>query len=150
MIRKIELKDKNEFFAMSNLFYQSKAVIKPNKPKYLNKTLKEIAKDSPYIDGYIYQVNHDLAGYMLLTFSYSNEFGGEVVTIDELYVKDAYQGHGIGSKLLKFVENKYQDQKAITLLVNDKNIPAKTLYFKKGFKEVEYLQMIKETMSDQL
>lgn len=40
---------------MANEFYQTLAVIKPTKPKFLNKTLKEILGNSPYVDGYIYE-----------------------------------------------------------------------------------------------
>lgn len=150
MIRKLELKDKETFIEMSNLFYKSIAVIKPTKPRYLNRTLKEIVADSPYIEGYVYEYDNHIAGYMLLTFTYSNELGGNVTTIDELYVKDEFQGCGIGTEMLKFVEKAYEDQKAITLLVNEKNIPAKTLYEKKGYEEVEYLQMIKSNISDNI
>lgn len=144
MIRKLELKDKKEFIKMAYEFYQTLAVIKPTKPKYLNKTLKEIIEKSPYIDGYVYEVDHKIAGYMLITFSYSNELGGKIITIDELYIKEDYQGSGIGSEMLEFVEVKYHTGKAFTLLVNEKNKLAKNLYLKKGFKEIKYIQMIKD------
>lgn len=144
MIRKLELKDKKEFIKMAYEFYQTLAVIKPTKPKYLNKTLKEIIEKSPYIDRYVYEVDHKIAGYMLITFSYSNELGGNIITIDELYIKEDYQGSGIGSEMLEFVEFKYHTGKAFTLLVNEKNKLAKNLYLKKGFKEIKYIQMLKD------
>ncbi|HKL60924.1 MAG TPA: GNAT family N-acetyltransferase, partial [Acholeplasma sp.] len=130
MIRSIETKDKHDYYAMSKLFYQSSALIKPSKPRYLSKTIDDMVSDNPYIEGYVIEFDNDVAGYMLLTFSYSSEWGGEFVNIDELYVKDDYQGMGLGSKLLSFVEAKYKDQKAITLLVNDENKNAKKLYNK--------------------
>lgn len=81
---------------------------------------------------------------MLITFSYSNEFGGKIITIDELYIKEEYQGSGIGSEMLEFVEKKYKKGKVFTLLVNEKNKLAKNLYRKKGFEEIKYIQMIKD------
>lgn len=148
MIRKIESKDKNEYIAMSKMFYQSKAVIKPKKPKYLTKTFKDMISNNPYIDGCVYEVDGKIAGYMLLTFSYSNELGGEIVHIDELYIKDEYQGLGFGSQMLKYIETTYPEQNAITLLINDSNRSARKLYNKKGFKPVEYSQMIKDNQRD--
>lgn len=144
MIRKFELKDKNEYIAMSKKFYSSSAVIEPTIPQYLEQTFNDILNNNPYVDGYVQEIDGKIAGYMLVTFSYSNEFGGEFCIIDELYIKDEYQGMGLGSQMLDFVEKKYLDQKAITLLINDENRLAKKLYFRKGFKTVEYSQMIKE------
>lgn len=145
MIRKIKQTDKNEYVEMSLKFYRSLAVIKPKRPKYLLKTLKEMVSDNPYIEGYVYEIDGKIAGYMLLTFTYSNEFGGELVTIDELYIKDEFQGMGLGTKLLEFIEDTYTDIKAILLLVNENNKLAKKLYNKQGFQELEYTQMIKQS-----
>ena len=145
MIRKITLDDKQAYLDMSLKFYQSIAVIKPKKPRYLLKTLKEMISDNPYLEGYVYEINGQIAGYMLLTFTYSNEFGGEVINIDELYIRDEFQGMGIGTQLLEFVEETYTDCQAILLMVNEENKFAKKLYSKQGYKEIEYLQMIKQS-----
>ena len=101
--------------------------------------------DNPYLEGYVYEINGQIAGYMLLTFTYSNEFGGEVINIDELYIRDEFQGMGIGTQLLEFVEETYTDCQAILLMVNEENKFAKKLYSKQGYKEIEYLQMIKQS-----
>lgn len=81
---------------------------------------------------------------MLLTHSYSAEWGGEYVHIDELFVKQKYRKSGIGSSMLKFVEDKYKEKAVgITLLVNEENKDAKKLYKKRGFDVSSYSQMFK-------
>lgn len=113
MIRKLELKDKNEYFEMCKKFYSSSAVIEQTIPKYLERTFNDILNNNPYVDGYVQEIDWKIAGYMMITFSYSNEFGCEFCIIDELYIKDEYQGMGLGSEMLDFVEKKYLDQKAL-------------------------------------
>jgi GNAT superfamily N-acetyltransferase len=42
-------------------------------------------------------------GYVVLTLGYSLEYGGRDAFIDELYVREAYRGQGVGSRTLSFV-----------------------------------------------
>jgi len=44
------------------------------------------------------------AGYILIGFGYSLEFGGRDAFVDELYVRPSHQGQGIGTALLAAAE----------------------------------------------
>src|SRR5581483_7011657 len=40
-----------------------------------------------------------IAGYALLISFWSNELGGEIIVIDELYIRPAYRGRGHGREI---------------------------------------------------
>lgn len=146
MIRKINAKDKRAYLKMSDEFYSSNAVLVKTKAYNARKTFELLMEDSSYVEGYLHEVNNIITGYMLLTFRYSNEIGGFYVHIDELYVKPEFQGLGIGSKMIDFVNKEYatDNNNRIMLEVNEENIDAIRLYEKRGFDEAGYRFMIKD------
>ena len=100
----------------------------------IKRILEEIILEKSF--GTIYMVSNDeqTAGYFILTFSWSLEYGGRNVYIDELYIKKKFRGLGLGKKSIEFVEQLAKDKKikAIHLEVNKYNI-AKKLYESKGY-----------------
>ena len=60
--------------------------------------------------------------------------------LDTLGIREEYQGHGIGTTILKYLIDKYVNEMNGTLgLVVDKDKPkAKELYFKLGFEHTDY------------
>lgn len=77
------------------------------------------------------------AGYCLLVWFYSNEYGGNVCTIDELYVTTAARGQGQGTRL---IEELIQGSDllppatvALALEVTPDNHRARALYERLGF-----------------
>ncbi|CCV64321.1 Acyl-CoA N-acyltransferase [Alteracholeplasma palmae J233] len=146
MIRKMNDKDKSKYIELSLDFYQSEAVIEHVEMPISNleQTFDLIISDSPYLEGYVYTYYNKVVAYCLLSFTYSNELGGLMVLLEELYVDPKYQGLGIGKKFLNYIEKVYKDSAiAIRLEIDDENGRAKKLYLKQGFEEREYSQMVK-------
>lgn len=77
------------------------------------------------------------AGYVVLCFGYSLEYGGRDAFIDELFLAADYRNRGIGEETLKFVERVCPEWKvrALHLEVEKDNSPAHHLYQKFGFKD---------------
>ena len=67
-----------------------------------------------------------------------------VLLIEELYIKEEYRNHGIGTKVLDFLKEEYKDYRRIRLEVEKNNLRALKLYKKIGFDNLEYLQMVIE------
>ena len=95
-----------------------------------------------FAKAYVCEKNNKTAGYILLALTYSNEAGGMVVWIDEIYVKPEFRSQGIGSELIDFVIDKYKDNAArFRLEITESNMGAKKLYLSKGFTDLSYRQM---------
>jgi ribosomal protein S18 acetylase RimI-like enzyme len=75
-------------------------------------------------------------GYALLIPFWSNEFGGIVVHVDELFVAPAARGRGIGGGLMAMLERERPfGAVAVLLEVSPANSRARRLYESLGFRE---------------
>ena len=59
---------------------------------------------TPYASAYIIEQDGKTAGYALLARSFSQEAGGMVTWIEELYIRPEFQGHGLGTAFFQFLE----------------------------------------------
>lgn len=145
MIRDFEEKDKAAFFEMADAFYHSDAVLHTVDPAYFVQTFSRCVAKDPYVRGLLYEAADGTpAAYCLLALTYSNEVGGLVVWIEEVYVKDKYRGQGLGSALLRHVHELYRDAARFRLEVTAENTGAIALYKRLGYQMLDYLQMSKE------
>lgn len=145
MIREVELKDKELYISMSEKFYQSDAVLHSIAKENIDKTFELITSKGPYAAGYVCEIKGKAVGYALLAFTYSNEAGGLVLWIEEVYIIPEFQGKGLGKELLSFIEDKYKSKIArIRLEVEESNQGATRLYEKMGLNRLGYIQMYKE------
>lgn len=85
----------------------------------------------------VLEVGGQAAGYALLISFWSNELGGEVCDIDEVYLRAPYRGRGHGSLLFDLLERAElwpAPPAALTLLVSPTNGRARALYERLGFR----------------
>lgn len=77
----------------------------------------------------------ETAGYLVVTFGFSIEFGGRDAFVDELFVKDEFRGLGVGKAALARAEEvcRARDIRALHLEVERANERAQTLYRKSGY-----------------
>lgn len=144
-IKEFSLTDKNIYLEMSKEFYSSNAVLHPISDDNLNMTFEACVTESPYTRGYIIYSEDIPAGYLLLSFTWSNEAGGICVLVEELYIRSDFQGKGLGSLVFDFLEDQYKFKaKRLRLEVAAENEGAINLYYRKGYEDIGYLQMIKE------
>ena len=81
------------------------------------------------------------AGFAYLTYFYSCEAGGTVVMLEELFVKEALRGQGIGQQFFQWLYRQYPDAVRFRLEVTHGN-PAARLYERNGFQRMDYDQMV--------
>lgn len=75
------------------------------------------------------------AGYLVLTWGYSLEFGGRDAFIDELYLEAGQRGRGLGRQAIRFAEEQCRNEGvlALHLEVERDNARARSFYGKTGF-----------------
>lgn len=85
---------------------------------------------------WLIQAGNDDVGYVVVTFSYSMEFGGRNAFLDDLFIRAPFRGTGLGTGALKEVwvfcaEN---GVRALHLETGRDNVAAQALYRRAGFK----------------
>lgn len=143
MIRELREQDKEQFLTMVDSFYHSDAVLHAIPKEYILNTYNEVISGSPYAKVYILEEQGEIAGYGQVSLSYSNEAGGMVVWIEELFILDKFRGLGLGNTFLDFINKEYAlTAKRIRLELCESNKGAERLYLKKEYTPLDYKQMI--------
>jgi ribosomal protein S18 acetylase RimI-like enzyme len=80
-----------------------------------------------------------VAGYVVLTLGFSMEYGGRDAFVDDLYIRPAFRGRGLGSLALADVRSACVQLgvRAVHLEVGRDNAAAQALYRKVGFADTD-------------
>lgn len=145
MIRKINADDRNEYLSMVRDFYASDAVFRPIPDENILGAFDELMGSDTYASAYIILSGGVTAGYALTARTYSQEAGGMVLWIEEIYIKPQYRGHGLGSEFFAYAkEHLYKGAARVRLEAEPENEGAVSLYRRLGFTDLPYSQMILE------
>ena len=93
----------------------------------------------------IYMITKDNQniGCAILVYFWSNEFGGNILTIDELYIKEKHRDQGVATAFFSFVE-RFENKVALQLETTPSNQRASALYKRLGFVPAQNTHMIKK------
>lgn len=138
IIRKIETKDRAKYLEMAQDFYASPAVLENIPYENLTRSFDEFIGGTPFGDAFIFEEDGATVGYGVLAYTYSQEAGGKVVWIEEIYVDSSCRGGGIGSSFIDFVMKEIP-AKRYRLETEPENERAAVLYKRKGFEFLEYV-----------
>jgi ribosomal protein S18 acetylase RimI-like enzyme len=85
---------------------------------------------------WIFRVGGEAVGYLAVTVCFSLEFAGRYALVDELYVREAHRGRGIGARALEAAAAACGelDVSALRLEVDVWNTRARDLYRRLGFE----------------
>ncbi len=87
-------------------------------------------------------------GYIIVTFTWSVEFGGLDGMIDELFIRRAVRGRGIATEVLYTLPRTLAEAgvRAIHIEVDRENIPALKLYTRARFEARENALLMSRTL----
>ena len=140
-IRKITRADKKIVVDMMRDFYKSPALITNGSEKIFDNNVESCIKNSPYIEGYVFEIENKIIGYGIIAKSFSTEFGGECIWIEDIYLEKDYRGQGFGTKFINYVKENFPG-KILRLEAEHDNQRALTTYKKFGFKELPYMELV--------
>ena len=143
-IRLLEQKDFELVLSMMEVFYASDALLIHPDTETLKKTLSDAISAGPYLKGYGFEEEGTVAGYGMVTMSYSTEVGGLCAWIEDIYVEPAFRGKGFGTAFLHFVEETYGPKVVrLRLEAEPENEKAISVYKNAGFEVLGYAQLVK-------
>ncbi len=133
--RKFKNSDSDSAAELIQALYREDPSDRPIILPQIKKTFERLCRHPELGCIMIIECGGEIAGYSILINFWSNEFGGNVCFIDELYVKKEFRGKGIAGGFIKYLaEVKFADSVALRLEVTPANKSARKLYEKLGFK----------------
>lgn len=133
--------DFDAYLDLSRAFYASEATDHPVPETHFRRTFDEIVTSSPLARGWIITADDDDRpdGYLLASLTWSNEFGGRVAWLEELYLRPEVRGRGVGRQALEEALEELRETVAgFRLEVAPANVAVSELYRGMGFTPVPY------------
>jgi len=144
-LRDFKEQDLDRYLQLSRDFYSSDAVDHAVPEKFFRHTFEACIKKSPYARGLMIEYEGKSAGYLLLSFTHSNEVGGLVVLIEEVLICPEYRGKGIAGKVFDFLSKEYDGKVSrYRLEVTRHNRHAIEIYKHYGYQEIQYMSMVRD------
>ena len=141
-VRRLARKDYSEFRGMVHQLHREDPADKQMTPQKVSRTVNQLRNNPAKGRILILEEEGRVVGYAILIFYWSNEYGGDILHIDELYVKPEHRGRGIATTFLKQLHNK-SHAVALELEVTPPNKEALQYYKRLGFKETKNLHLMR-------
>lgn len=112
--KQFETSDKKAVVELVKSLYRDDPEGKPVFDEKINRTFNELTKHPDKGTIMIIEADSKTIGYSILINSWSNEYGGNILDIDELYIKSNYRRKEIGSKFIQYlIDNKFNNSVAV-------------------------------------
>jgi ribosomal protein S18 acetylase RimI-like enzyme len=99
----------------------------------IKKTVKMLSQKPDLGEICMIEQASKVVGYALLINYWSNEYGGLIVNIDELFIAANYRNQGIATQFIAYLIQRNEQEVAFELEVNPENKNAYRLYQRLGF-----------------
>jgi len=140
-VREIKPEDKSEIFDMMAGFYASEAVSTNGSKEIFERDIDVCIQNSSYLRGFVFIVDNKIAGYAMISKSFSTEYARLCIWLEDLYLKPEYRGQGIAPDFIKDIKELYTGS-IFKLEVETDNKHAVHVYEKSGFEKLPYTVMI--------
>jgi len=97
------------------------------------RTLAHLVAHPDQGQAWVVVVDGRALGYAILIWFWSNEYGGLLGVVDEIWVEPEARGLGIGSGFLKALQRSRDDLVGLDLEVSPENTHARGWYARRGF-----------------
>lgn len=111
----------------------------------IRRTIGELTRHPERGTVILFEIDHTVVGYSLLIHFWSNEYGGTIEVIDELYICPEWREKGLASAFLQHVAESAEDSvKGLALEVTPRNDRARALYTRHGFRPAKNEHLFKK------
>lgn len=108
----------------------------------IQKTIKRAISNPEQLQIFFLKHQENTVGYAILSSFWSNEYGGLVLIIDELYIIPEHRNKGIATHFIAEMSQK-EGHAQLNLEVLPKNTSALQLYKRLGFEQIDRIFMKK-------
>ena len=137
-IVRMDRSNSSEVYAMMRVFYDSPAVLHTSSDRVLKNDIEACIGDCPYLDGYVFVVDGQIAGYSMVSKSFTTEYGGICAWIEDLYVKENFRRRGISKQFFEKLPSMYPEIVRFKLEVEPENERALETYKSCGYSKLHY------------
>jgi len=137
MWRLAELRVDDCLVEMCLRLYDEDPGVLPVRPENIRATLRALRREPSRGRAVVLEVEGQLSGYALLIAFWSNELGGNICEVDELFVVPERRCHGHGKSLFQAISERDlwpTPIVGIALGVTPDNVRARRLYERLGFR----------------
>ncbi len=116
----------------------------PASDEKIQRTFEHLEKHPDQASIRVITVEGEIVGYSILINFWSNEYGGIILDIDELFIKKEFRGKGLATAFIEDLKSTgFNGCVALSLGTYPGNEKARALYTRLGFKSPELMSMIK-------
>lgn len=137
--RPADERDSDSIIAMCLALFTEDPGERPISAVQIGQTLRVFREEPTRGRAVVLDANGQCVGYALLASFWSNELGGEICTLDELYVQPAWRSRGYATKLVQILASGEgiwpRRPVALELESSPSNVRARSLYRRLGFSE---------------
>ncbi|MCP4335531.1 MAG: GNAT family N-acetyltransferase [Gammaproteobacteria bacterium] len=110
----------------------------------IDNTVRELSAHPEKGRFIVFSTASEIAGYAIVIYYWSNELGGDVLHIDELFVKKAWRNRSIATRFIDAIPGNEQGTvKALQLEVTPSNERALSYYWGLGFESSRNSHLLK-------
>jgi len=144
-IRPALLSDQRELLRLIGEYYRFDRI--RYEPKTTPNALRMLLRKPSLGRVWVAEDGTRMVGYLVLTYNYDLEFGGDEGIVTELYVETSVRGWGIGRKLIDAARSFCHKSGigTIELQVSKNNRRARSFYKSLGFREFDRVVMAIDT-----
>lgn len=110
----------------------------------INRTIEVLQQHPEKGSIIMFLLDKVVVGYSIIINYWSNEYGEDILHIDELYVKEEYRGRGYSTSFFRYILGRDSAYKAVMLEVTPSNKRVIKYYKSLGFKESLNKHMLKQ------
>lgn len=122
--------------------YEEDPAGEPVTLEHIQRTAREARKKPEKLHIHLLWNESEPVGYAIINFFWSNEHGGDVVNIDEIYVVPEARNQGFGTAFFQELNNLYPEARGFKLEASPSNVRAIAMYRRLGFSDATNLHMV--------
>jgi GNAT superfamily N-acetyltransferase len=130
--RRAEISDLSDILQMAVAFHQEDGHPLPERSRG---TIESLLRGSELGSIYRLEFEGESAGYFALCYTISLEFGGQVIILDDFYLRPEFRSRGLGTEILGEIESLARKRGAVQIFLEVENANPKAfrLYERNGF-----------------